>query len=115
MKTGEVKGSRHYNDTWNIKYLKGFKWDFLTEKQRQDAKEHRSRMLSSIKVARKKQDFFMEKLDESKKKKAAAKRIQNKKQGKALESQDSEEEEEEEEDLDVNDYVPENLLSKRLK
>ena len=26
------KGSIHYDDIWNVKYLKGFKWSHLTEK-----------------------------------------------------------------------------------
>lgn len=96
-----------------MKYLKGFKWDYLTEKQKQDKKEHRDRMLSSIKLARKKQEFFLERMDESKKKKAAVKRIQTKEMmGKAKQG---ESEEESEQGFDVNDYEPAALLGKRSK
>lgn len=29
---GGKKGSFYHDDIWNLKYLKGFKWDYLTEK-----------------------------------------------------------------------------------
>lgn len=55
------------DDLWNIVYLPKFKWENLTEKLAYDERIRKEKIKTEISQEKKKQDFYMEKLDLSKK------------------------------------------------
>lgn len=60
------KTSRFYDDLWRIKYLKGFSWDMLAEKQAIERRERESRLRLELQAQRKVDLEFVKSVDESK-------------------------------------------------
>lgn len=54
------------DDLWTIKYLPKFKWENLTEKLAYDQRVRKEKMQTEMSQEKKKQEFYMEKLDLSK-------------------------------------------------
>jgi ESF2/ABP1 family protein len=54
-------------DLWNIQYLPQFKWDNLTEKLAYDQRIRKEKIKAELAQEKKKQEFYLEKLDLSKK------------------------------------------------
>lgn len=54
-------------DLWNIQYLAQFKWDNLTEKLAFDQRIRKEKIKAELAQEKKKQEFYLEKLDLSKK------------------------------------------------
>ena len=55
------------DDLWTIKYLPKFKWENLTEKLAYDQRVRKEKMQTEMVQEKKKQEFYMDKLDLSKK------------------------------------------------
>lgn len=56
---GGKKGGFYHDDVWNIKYLKGFKWNHLTEQIANENAERAARLRSEIARARKEDREFL--------------------------------------------------------
>eukprot|EP01033_Poteriospumella_lacustris_P000307 gene307-195_t len=50
---GGKKGDFYHDDIWNLKYLKGFKWEFLTEKLTYERRIRESKLKAALLQARK--------------------------------------------------------------
>lgn len=78
------------DDLWTIKYLPKFKWENLTEKLAYDQRMRKEKMKTQLVQEKKKQEFFLEKLDLSKKIKAMEEKKNKRKAEKQLEENDLE-------------------------
>lgn len=69
MLNGEQMGGRkrsaHYYDLWNIKYLRKFKWDNLTEEIAYKNAVREQKLAMEISAAKKERDFYLAKVDQS--------------------------------------------------
>ena len=74
---GSRKGDYYHDDIWNLKYLSGFKWDFLTEKFAYERRVREQKLNASMNQA-KKQNAEMVQLIE---KQHVQKLIENRKSG----------------------------------
>lgn len=63
---GGRKGSFYYDDVWNIKYLKGFKWHHLTEQISNENAERAARLRAEISKTRRENKAFVEDIERSK-------------------------------------------------
>jgi hypothetical protein len=45
---GGKKGGYYHDDIWNLKYLRGFKWDYLTEKLAYERRTKESKLSLSM-------------------------------------------------------------------
>ncbi|KAL0583558.1 hypothetical protein ABG067_006582 [Albugo candida] len=72
---GGKKRSFYHDDIWNLKYLKGFKWEFLTEKIAYENRIREQKLRMEIAQAKKENTNFLERLDRSK----AIEKIKNRK------------------------------------
>ncbi|EME78730.1 uncharacterized protein MYCFIDRAFT_111068, partial [Pseudocercospora fijiensis CIRAD86] len=63
---GGKKGGYYHDDIWNIKYLKGFKWDNLTEQIRNENAERAARLKQEIWKTRKENKRFVEDVEKGK-------------------------------------------------
>lgn len=79
--------SAYHYDLWNMKYLKSFKWDNLTEEIAYKNAVREQRLAAEISAAKKERDFYLSKVDQSR---AIASMEERKKKKKALESEESE-------------------------
>lgn len=82
---GHRKGDYYHDDLWNLKYLSGFKWDFLTEKFAYERRIREQKLNSSMNQA-KKQNAEMVSLIE---KQHVQKLISNRKSGKESGNEDA--------------------------
>ncbi|RDL30780.1 Uncharacterized protein BP5553_10125 [Venustampulla echinocandica] len=80
---GGKKGTYYHDDVWNLLYLKGFKWNNLTEQIAAENAERASRMRAEISKTTKENKTFVQNVERSKMlegmeaKKAAKKRQEN--------------------------------------
>ncbi|KAH7441400.1 hypothetical protein KP509_03G036600 [Ceratopteris richardii] len=63
---GGKKRSAYYYDLWNIKYLKKFKWDNLTEEIAYKNAVREQKQAADISAAKRERDFYLSKVDQSK-------------------------------------------------
>jgi len=63
---GGRKGSYYYDDVWNIKYLKGFKWHHLTEQISNENAERAARLRAEISRSRKEDRDFVRDVERGK-------------------------------------------------
>lgn len=70
MLNGEPMGgkrrSAYYYDLWNIKYLKRFTWDNLTEEIAYKNAVREQKLAADISAAKRERDFYLAKVDQSK-------------------------------------------------
>lgn len=65
------KRNKFYFDLWSIKYLKGFKWDYLEEKQKYEKIVARQKLRSDLSKAHKQNEAYLENVSKSKRQKRA--------------------------------------------
>lgn len=63
---GGKKGSFYHDDTWNIKYLKNFKWDYLTEKFAYERKIQENKMKLAMAHAKRHNAEIVEAIEKTK-------------------------------------------------
>jgi len=63
---GSKKGDYYYDDLWNLKYLKGFKWEFLTEKFSYERRVREMKMRASMVEAKQQTAEFIELVEKNK-------------------------------------------------
>eukprot|EP00180_Rhodochaete_pulchella_P000752 Plantae.Rhodophyta-Rhodochaete_pulchella.ctg15844.p3 GENE.Plantae.Rhodophyta-Rhodochaete_pulchella.ctg15844~~Plantae.Rhodophyta-Rhodochaete_pulchella.ctg15844.p3 ORF type:complete len:251 (-),score=53.95 Plantae.Rhodophyta-Rhodochaete_pulchella.ctg15844:1911-2663(-) len=63
---GGKKRSAFHDDLWNIKYLKGFLWNDLTEQMTYERRVRELRIKSEEAQARRERDFYLEKVGQAK-------------------------------------------------
>ncbi|PNS18334.1 Pre-rRNA-processing protein ESF2 [Sphaceloma murrayae] len=63
---GGKKGNYYHDDMWNIKYLRGFKWDDLTEQIQRENKEREARLRTEINKAKKENEAFVRDVEKGK-------------------------------------------------
>ena len=68
------KGDYYHDDVWNLKYLKGFKWDYLTEKFAYERRVREQKINASMILSKKKNSEFAELVDKNKAYKAIEER-----------------------------------------
>lgn len=73
-RVGTKKSDMYYDDLWNLKYLKGFKWDFLTEKLAYERRIRESKLRAKMTESRKRNAAFAEQVEKNKAHKFAAER-----------------------------------------
>ena len=66
---GGKKGGWYHDDIWNIKYLKGFKWDDLMEQVQDEERIREGRLRAEIQQEAKERRAFMENVERDKKEK----------------------------------------------
>ncbi|XP_024543167.1 pre-rRNA-processing protein ESF2 [Selaginella moellendorffii] len=81
---GGKRRSAYYYDLWNIKYLRKFKWNHLTEEIAYRKAVHDQKLAAEISAAKRERDFYLARVDQSK----TIKAIQEKKKRKAGDPQD---------------------------
>ena len=65
-KIGSKKGDFYHDDMWNLKYLKGFKWDYLTEKFAYERRVREQKINASMLLSKKKNSEFADLVDKNK-------------------------------------------------
>ncbi|KJX96334.1 hypothetical protein TI39_contig671g00008 [Zymoseptoria brevis] len=63
---GGKKGGFYHDDLWNVKYLRGFKWNHLTEQVANENAERAARTLEEIRRTRKENKAFVEDVEKGK-------------------------------------------------
>lgn len=63
---GGKKGSFYYDDVWNMKYLKGFKWHHLTDQIANENAERAARLRAEISKTRRENKKFVDDIDRAK-------------------------------------------------
>ncbi|KAJ2905467.1 Pre-rRNA-processing protein ESF2 [Zalerion maritima] len=63
---GGKKGSFYRDDIWTLIYLKGFKWNHLTDQMTVETKERESRLNAEIEKTRRENEAFVRNIDKSK-------------------------------------------------
>lgn len=63
---GGKKGNFYHDDVWNIKYLKGFKWQHLTEQIANENAERAARLRAEISNTRRENKKFVENIERAK-------------------------------------------------
>jgi len=61
---GGKKGGYYHDDIWNLKYLKGFKWDYLTEKLAYERRTKESKLSLSMMQAKKTNAEIIEQIEQ---------------------------------------------------
>merc|ERR1712107_311988 len=57
---GGAKRNFYYYDTWNIKYLSGFKWEHLTEKMIYESKTRQARLRAEMTKTKRTNEYYLE-------------------------------------------------------
>eukprot|EP01041_Mallomonas_annulata_P007768 gene7768-15897_t len=63
---GGKKRNFYHDDIWNIKYLKNFKWDFLTEKFAYERRVRENKLKTSMQQSKRQNAEYIEMLDKQK-------------------------------------------------
>ncbi|ORY06533.1 hypothetical protein BCR34DRAFT_34212 [Clohesyomyces aquaticus] len=63
---GGKKGSRWHDEVWNIRYLSNTKWDFLTERLRNENAERAARLRAEIAQNTRENKMFLENVEKTK-------------------------------------------------
>ena len=63
---GIKKGDFYYDDLWNLKYLRGFKWEFLTEKLAHERRVREERLRASMIKSKAQNENFVELIEKTK-------------------------------------------------
>ena len=63
---GSRKGDFYRDDTWNLKYLKNFKWEFLTEKVAYERRVREQKVKASMLQAKRENAEFVELVEQNK-------------------------------------------------
>uniref|UniRef100_A0A7S0VBQ3 RRM domain-containing protein n=1 Tax=Polytomella parva TaxID=51329 RepID=A0A7S0VBQ3_9CHLO len=63
---GGRKRNAFYYDLWCMKYLKGFKWDHLTEEVNYQKAVREQKLVVEIANAKRERDFYLQKVDQAK-------------------------------------------------
>ena len=63
---GGKKGSRHYGDIWNLKYLRDVKWSDLIESRIEVQQERKKKLQHKIMEAKKDHDEYLGKVEKAK-------------------------------------------------
>lgn len=63
---GSKKGDRYYDDLWNLKYLKSFKWDYLTEKFAYEKRVKATKVNAAMLQAKRSNAEYVELLEKTK-------------------------------------------------
>ncbi|KAG6964008.1 hypothetical protein JG688_00007893 [Phytophthora aleatoria] len=81
---GGRKRDYYHDDMWNLKYLKGFKWDHLTEKIAYENRIRDQKLRMEIAQAKKENEAYLERVEQSKQfEKMDARKADKKKDGDA--------------------------------
>ena len=62
---GGKKGNFYHDDIWNLKYLKGFKWEHLTEKLAYERRIREQKLAAQSMQDRRNAQQFVELLDKN--------------------------------------------------
>jgi ESF2/ABP1 family protein len=82
QRIGGKRGNFHYDDLWSLKYLSGFQWSHLSEKAAYERRVKSVRLRAELASAKRENEFYLEKVAQSKRIKAI---VSNKQQrGRAL-------------------------------
>jgi ESF2/ABP1 family protein len=68
---GTKKGDFYYDDLWNLKYLKGFKWEFLTEKIAYERRIRDNKLRNAMVISKQQNAVFVEQVEKQKQHKQA--------------------------------------------
>ena len=60
---GKKRHNKFHDDTWNLRYLSGFKWTNLTEKLVYDQKMREQRLKTDMSRANKELQYYQEKAE----------------------------------------------------
>lgn len=71
---GGKKSDRHYDDTWNIKYLRDFKWEDLVESGFSAQQERKKKLQQKIMQAKREHDDYLGHAEKAKNMKAMLER-----------------------------------------
>jgi ESF2/ABP1 family protein len=71
---GSKKGDYYYDDLWNLKYLKGFKWEFLTEKFAYERRVRETKLRAAMVTSKTQNAAFVEQVEKNKAHKHAQER-----------------------------------------
>ena len=71
---GGMKSHFYHDDIWNLKYLKNFKWDYLTEKFAYERRVRENKLKASMMQAKRSNAEFVELVDKGKQEKYVADR-----------------------------------------
>ena len=83
---GGKKGGWYHDDIWNIKYLKGFKWDDLMTQVQEEERAREDRLRAEIKQESRERTAFLENLDRAKQERGMEKKRKQKSVAQDLES-----------------------------
>jgi ESF2/ABP1 family protein len=76
---GSKKGDRYYDDLWNLKYLKSFKWDYLTEKFAYEKRVKATKVNAAMLQAKRSNAEYVELLEKTKTEAHIQERIEKRK------------------------------------
>ena len=62
---GGKKADRHHDDTWNLRYLSGFKWDHLVKIGFEENITRKKKLNKKVQEAKKEHDDFMSRSDKA--------------------------------------------------
>jgi ESF2/ABP1 family protein len=82
QRIGGKRGNFHYDDLWSLKYLSGFQWSHLSEKAAYERRVKSVRLRAELASAKRENEYYLEKVAQSKRIKAIVSKKQQR--GRAL-------------------------------
>lgn len=86
---GGKKGSFYHDDVWNLKYLKHFKWDYLTEKMAYEKRVKEMKLRAAMMAAKQSNAEIAEQVEQGKVQQHIAERKRQKRDHSALDNSSS--------------------------